>query len=123
MTQDEVISYIKQKKDIEHEISGIYKHKKYSWIEPSGLNIFTCLFFENERGKENNFVVSSGAGDHSRKCAIGLRKQKTYKLEKLTPELLDKIVDEVIPEFYNYVELSIKTYKEKQKLKSMENDF
>ena len=123
MTKDEVISYIKQKKDIEHEISGIYKHKKYSWIEPSGLNVFTCLFFENVKGKENNFVVSSGAGDHSRKCAIGRTKQKTYKLKKLTPELLDKIVDEVIPEFYNYVELNIKTYKEKQKLKSMEHDF
>lgn len=123
MTKDEVISYIKQKKDIEHEISGIYKHKKYCWKEPSGLNVFTCLFFENTKGKENNFVVSSGAGDHSRKCAIGRTKQKTYKLEKLTPELLDKIVDAVIPEFYNCVELNIKTYKEKQKLKSMEDDF
>ena len=123
MTKDEVISYIKQKKDIEHEISGIYKHKKYSWVEPSGVNVFTCVFFENSQGKENNFVVSSGAGDHSRKCAIGRRRQKTYKLEKLTPELLDKIVDEVIPEFYNSVELSIKTYKEKQKLKSMKDDF
>jgi hypothetical protein len=123
MTKDEVISYIKQKKDIEHEISGIYTHKKYSWVEPSGLNVFTCVFFENVRGKQNNFVVSSGAGDHSRKCAIGRRRQKTYKLEKLTPELLDKIVDEVIPEFYNSVELSIKTYKEKQKLKSMKDDF
>lgn len=123
MTKDEVISYIKQKKDIEHEISGIYKHKKYSWVEPSGLNVFTCVFFENVTGKENNFVVSSGAGDYSRKCAIGRQRQKTYKLEKLTPELLDKIVDEVIPEFYNYVELNIKTYKEKQKLKSMEDDF
>lgn len=123
MTKDEVISYIKQKKDIEHEISGIYKHKKYSWVEPSGLNVFTCVFFENVHGKENNFVVSSGAGDYSRKCAIGRRRQKTYKLEELTPELLDKIVEKVIPEFYNYVELNIKTYKEKQKLKSMEDDF
>ena len=42
---------------------------------------------------------------------------------ELTPELLDKIVDEVIPEFYNCVELNIKTYKEKQKLKAMEDDF
>lgn len=123
MTKDEVISYIKQKKDIEHEISGIYKHKKYSWVEPSGLNVFTCVFFENVTGKENNFVVSSGAGDYSRKCAIGRQRQKTYKLEELTPELLDKIVEKVIPEFYNYVELNIKTYKEKQKLKSMEDDF
>ncbi len=123
MTKEEVISYIKSKEYIEHEISGIYKHTKYSWIHSDGLNVFTCLFFENMPGKQNNFVISSGAGDHSRKCAIGRQKQKTYKLNQLTPELLDKIVDEILPQMYCKVEQNIKEYKIKQNIKNFEKDF
>lgn len=123
MTKEEVISYIKQKKNIEHEISGIYKHTELSWVQDSGLNVFTAMFFDNSRGKENNFIVSSGAGDYSRKCAIGRQRQKTYKLNKLTPKLLDSIVDEVLPKMYGEVEKEIKLYKEKKKLKEIEKDF
>ncbi|MBO7526638.1 MAG: hypothetical protein J6T74_01925 [Clostridia bacterium] len=123
MTKEEVISYIKQKKNIEHEISGIYKHTELSWIQDSGLNVFTAMFFDNSMGKENNFIVSSGAGDYSRKCAIGRQRQKTYKLNKLTPKLLDEIVDEVMPKMYGEVEKAIKLYKEKKKLKEIEKDF
>ena len=125
MTREEVISYIKSKKYIEHEISGIYKHTKYSWIHSDGLNIFTCLFFENNimPDKQNNFIIASGAGDHSRKCAIGLQKRKTYKLKQLTPELLDKIVDEILPQMYCEVEQDIKAYKIKQNIKKIEKDF
>ena len=122
MTKDEVISYINQKKNIEHEISGIYKHTELSWIKDSGLNVFTAMFFDNSMGKENNFIVVSGAGDYSRKCAIG-RQQKTYKLNKLTPKLLDEIVDEVMPKMYGEVEKEIKLYKEKNKMKEIEKDF
>ena len=123
MTKDEVISYIKQKKNIEHEISGIYKHTELSWVKDSGLNVFTAMFFDNSRGKENNFIVTSGAGDSSRRCAIGRQRQKTYKLNKLTPKLLDEIVDEVMPKMYGEVEKEIKLYKEKKKLKEIEKDF
>lgn len=123
MTKDEVISYIKQKKNIEHEISGIYKHTELSWIQDSGLNVFTAMFFDNSRGKENNFIVTSGAGDYSRRCAIGRQRQKTYKLNKLTPKLLDVIVNEVMPKMYGEVEKEIKLYKEKKKLKEIEKDF
>lgn len=123
MTKDEVISYIKQKKNIEHEISGIYKHTELSWIKDSGLNVFTAMFFDNSMGKENNFIVVSGARDHSRRCAIGRQRQKTYKLNKLTPKLLDEIVDEVLPKMYGEVEKDIKLYKEKNKLKEIEKDF
>lgn len=123
MTKEEVISYIKQKKDIEHEISGIYKHTELSWIQDSGLNVFTAMFFDNSRGKEDNFVVTSGAGDYSRRCAIGRQRQKTYKLNKLTPKLLDEIVDEVMPKMYGEVEKEIKLFKEKKKLKEIEKDF
>lgn len=123
MTKDEVISYIKQKKNIEHEISGIYKHTELSWIKDSGLNVFTAMFFDNSMGKENNFIVVSGAGDYSRKCAIGRQRQKTYKLNKLTPKLLDEIVDEVMPKMYGEVEKEIKLYKEKNKMKEIEKDF
>lgn len=123
MTKEEVISYITQKKYIVHEISGIYKHTKLSCIQDSGLNIFTCLFFDNMPGKQDNFVISSGAGDHSRKCAIGRRRQKTYKLKQLTPELLDMIVDEILPKMYGEVEKEIKLYKEKNKMKEIEKDF
>lgn len=123
MTREEVISYIKSKKYIEHEISEIYKHTKYSWIHSDGLNVFTCLYFENMPGKQINFVISSGAGDHSRKCAIGRQKQKTYKLNQLTPELLDKIVDEILPQMYCEVEQNIKAYKIKQNIKNFEKDF
>lgn len=123
MTKEEVISYIKQKKNIEHEISGIYKHTELSWVQDSGLNVFTALFFDNSRGKEDNFVVTSGAGDYSRRCAIGRQRQKTYKLNKLTPKLLDEIVDEVMPKMYGEVEKEIKLFKEKKKLKEIEKDF
>jgi hypothetical protein len=123
MTKEEVISYIKQKKDIEHEISGIYKHTKLSWVQDSGLNVFTFMFFDNTTGKEDNFIIGSGAGDHSRKCKIGRQRRKTYKLNKLTPELLDEIVDEVMPKMYGEVEKDIKLYKEKKKLKEIEKDF
>ena len=123
MTKDEVISYIKQKKNIEHDISGIYKHTELSWIHDSGLNVFTAMFFDNSRGKENNFIVTSGAGDYSRRCAIGRQRQKTYKLNKLTPKLLDEIVDEVMPKMYGEVEKEIKLYKEKKKMKEIEKDF
>lgn len=125
MTREEVIAYIKQKKDIEHEISGIgiYKHTKYTWVRESGVNVFSCVFFDNTMGNENNFIVSSGAGDHARKCSIGRQRQKTYKLNKLTPELLDKIVDEIIPQMYCEVEKDIKLYFEEQKLKLIEEDF
>ena len=123
MTREEVISYIKQKKNIEHEISGIYKHTELSWVQASGLNIFTAMFFDNSSGKEGDFIVTSGAGDYSRKCAVGRRRQKTYKLNKLTPELLDMIVDEVLPKMYGEVEKDIKLYKEKNKLKEIESDF
>jgi hypothetical protein len=123
MTKDEVISYIKQKKNIEHEISGIYKHTELSWVQDSGLTVFTAMFFDNSRGKENNFIVTSGAGDYSRRCAIGRQRQKTYKLNKLTPKLLDEIVDEVMPKMYGEVEKEIKLYKEKIKIKDIEKDF
>lgn len=123
MTREEVISYIKQKKDIEHEISGIYKHTKLSWVKESGLNVFTGMFFDNSRGKEDNFIVTTGAGDYSRRCAIGRQRQKTYKLNKLTPKLLDEIVDKVLPKMYSKVEKDIKLYKEKNKLKEIEKDF
>lgn len=123
MTKEEVISYIAKKKNIEHEISGIYKHTELSWIQDSGLNVFTAMFFDNSRGKESNFIVTSGAGDYSRKCAIGRQRQKTYKLNKLTPKLLDEIVDEVMPKMYGEVEKEIKLFKEKKKLKEIEKDF
>lgn len=123
MTKEEVISYIKQKKNIEHEISGIYKHTELSWVKDSGLNVFTAMFFDNSRGKENNFIVTSGAGDYSRRCAIGRQRQKTYKLNKLTPEMLDEIIDEVLPKMYGEVEKDIKLYKEKKKLKEIKKDF
>ena len=123
MTREEVISYIKQKKNIEHEISGIYKHTELSWVQESGLNIFTAMFFDNSSGKEGDFIVTSGAGDYSRKCAVGRQRRKTYKLNKLTPELLDMIVDEVLPKMYGEVEKDIKLYKEKNKLKEIESDF
>lgn len=123
MTREEVISYIKQKKNIEHEISGIYKHTELSWVQESGLNIFTAMFFDNSSGKEGDFIVTSGAGDFSRRCTVGRRRQKTYKLDKLTPELLDVIVDEVLPKMYGEVEKDIKLYKEKNKLKEIESDF
>lgn len=123
MTKEEVISYIAKKKNIEHEISGIYKHTELSWVQDSGLNVFTAMFFDNSRGKENNFIVSSGAGDYSRRCAIGRQRQKTYKLNKLTPKLLDEIVDEVMPKMYGEVEKEIKLFKEKKKLKEIEKDF
>ena len=123
MTKEEVISYIKQKKSIEHEISGIYKHIELSWVQDSGLTVFTAMFFDNSRGKEGNFIVTSGAGDYSRKCAIGRQRQKTYKLNKLTPKLLDEIVDEVMPKMYGEVEKEIKLYKEKIKIKDIEKDF
>lgn len=123
MTKEEVISYIKQKKDIEHVISGIYKHTELSWVQDSGLNVFTAMFFDNSMGKENNFIVTSGAGDYLRRCAIGRQRQKTYKLNKLTPKILDEIVDEVMPKMYGEVEKEIKLYKEKKKLKEIEKDF
>ena len=123
MTKDEVISYIKQKKNIEHEISGIYKHTELSWVQDSGLNVFTAMFFDNSIDKEDNFIVTSGAGDHLRQCAVGRQRQKTYKLNKLTPELLDVIVDEVLPKMYGEVEKEIKLYKEKMKIKDIEKDF
>ena len=123
MTKEEVISYIKQKKDIVHEISSIYKHTKLSWILDSGLNVFTFMFFDTSTGKEDNFIIGSGAGDHSRKCNIGKQRRKTYKLNILTPKLLDEIIDEVLPKMYGEVEKDIKLYKEKNKLKEIEKDF
>ena len=123
MTKEEVISYIKQKKNIEHEISGIYKHIELSWVQDSGLTVFTAMFFDNSRGKEGNFIVVSGAGDYLRRCAIGRQRQKTYKLNKLTPKLLNEIVDEVMPKMYGEVEKEIKLYKEKIKIKDIEKDF
>jgi hypothetical protein len=74
------------------------------------------MFFDNTTGKEDNFIIGSGAGDHSRKCKIGRQRRKTYKLNKLTPELLDEIVDEVMPKMYGEVEKEIKLYKEKKKI-------
>lgn len=76
MTKDEVIYYIKQKKDIKHEISRIYKYTKLSWVKESGLTVFTCMFFDNSIGKEYNFIVTTGAGDHSRKCSVGRQRKK-----------------------------------------------
>ena len=123
MTQEEVIAYIKQKKDIEHDISSIYKHTKFSWINESGLNVYTVMFFDNLSGKENEFIVSSSAGDHSSKCFVGRQRKKIYQLNELTPELLDEIVDEVIPKLYGEVEKDIKLYKEQEKLKEVDKDF
>lgn len=123
MTKDEVISYIKQKKDIEHEISGIYKHKKYSWVEPSGLNVFTCLFFENVKGKENNFVVSSGAGDRSPESHFLKTHNKYYHPNELTPEKIDQIIAEDIPELYKLTMKDVTDYLESNKIKSLNEDF
>lgn len=76
MTKDEVISYIKQKKYIEHEISSIYKHTKLSWVQYSGLNVFTGMYFANSSDKDYDFIVVSLAGDHSSSCNVGRQKQK-----------------------------------------------
>jgi hypothetical protein len=125
MTKEEVFNYLEHKKDMEHEVSSIYKHTKYTWRHNDGMNIFTCVCFEDGRyeGHNSNFVASSGARDHLRKCAIGRKRQKTYKLNTLTPELLDEIVDDVLPQLYSEVNKYVKLYIEKQKLKSIEKDF
>ena len=93
-----------------------YSEHSYASLKAWHLSVrFLC--------KEDNFIVTTGAGDYSRKCSVGRQRKKTYKLNKLTPKLLDEIVDKVLPKMYSGVEKAIKLYKEKNKLKEIEKDF
>lgn len=115
MTQKEVMTYIGNKPEMEHCIAGVWKNIKYYEKTPNRETL-VVLFFDNSRGHEDEFLIQSMSN------GTQIRNKK-YNLAKLTPQLLDYIVDEVMADMYGKTKQDVLKNKEKKKLKSLNEDF
>lgn len=123
MTDEEIMLYIGKKPKIKHWMAGIYCHTDLSWEKEDGINTMVCLYCDNANGHEDEFVISSGCGSHNPDVDFCKTYQKVYKKNKLTPELLDKIIENDIPALYKKTYKDIMDYYVKIKKADLEKDF
>lgn len=122
MTRDEILIHIHNHPKMHHFLASIYQHEDYTWDKESGLNASACLFIDNYE-HEGDLVVTTGAGDRSPKSNFLKNHKKYYHPNELTPEKIDKIIAEDIPELYKLTMKDVTDYLESNKIKSLNEDF
>ena len=122
MTEKEILTHIRNHPKMHHLLASIYEHEDYTWAKESGLNASAHLFIDNNKHK-GELVVTTGAGDRSPESDFLKTHKKYYKPETLTPEKIDQIIAEDIPELYKLTMKDIVEYLESNKIKSLNEDF
>lgn len=122
MTRDEILIHIHNHPKMHHFLASIYQHEDYTWDKESGLNASACLFIDNYE-HEGDLVVTTGAGDRSPKSNFLKNHKKYYHPNELTPEKIDQIIAEDIPELYKLTMKDVTDYLESNKIKSLNEDF
>ena len=123
MTNEEIMEYLSKKPKIKHLLGDIFCHTELCWEKEDGINTMVCLYCDNANGHEDEFVVSSGCGSHKQDVDFCKTYQKVYKKKTLTPKLLDKIIENDIPELYDKTYKAIMDYYVKIKKADLEKDF
>lgn len=123
MTDSEIMEYVCKKPKIKHWLGDICCHTDLSWEKEDGINTMVCLYCDNAHGHEDEFVVSSGCGNHNQDVDFCKTHKKVYKKNILTPELLDKIIEKDIPALYKKTYKDIMDYYVKIKKADLEKDF
>lgn len=122
MTRDEILIHIHNHPKMHHFFASIYHHEDYTWDKESGLNASACLFIDNYE-HEGDLVVTTCAGDRSPKSNFFKNHKKYYHPNELTPEKIDQIIAEDIPELYKLTIKDVTDYLESNKIKSLNEDF
>ena len=122
MTRDEILTHIHNHPKMLHLLATIYQHKDYTWVKESGLNASACLFIDNNE-HDGDLVVTTGAGDRSPGSHFLKSHNKYYHPNELTPEKIDQIIAEDIPELYKLTMKDVVDYLESNKIKSLNEDF
>ena len=123
MTDSEIMEYVSKKPKMVHFMAGIYCHTDLTWEKEDGINTIVCVYCDNAREHEDEFVVSSGCGSRDRNVDFSKTHKKVYKKKILTPELLDKIIENDIPALYNKTYKDIMDYYVSNKKADIEKDF
>lgn len=123
MTDSEIMEYVSKKPKIKHFMAGIYCHTDLTWEKEDGINTIVCLYCDNARGHEDEFVISSGCGNRNSDVDFCKTHKKVYKKNTLTPELLDKIIEKEIPALYKKTYKDVMDYYVKIKKAALEQDF
>lgn len=122
MTRNEILNHIQNHPKMCHLLASIYQHVDYTWAKESGLNASACLFIDNNE-HDGDLVVTSGAGDRSPESDFLTSHNKYYHPNELTPEKIDQIIAEDIPELYKLTIKDVTDYLESNKIKSLNEDF
>jgi len=122
MTRNEILTHIHNHPKMHHLLASIYQHEDYTWAKESGLNASACLFIDNNE-HNGDLVVTTGAGDRSPESDFLKTHNKYYHPNELTPEKIDQIIAEDIPELYKLTMKDVTDYLESNKIKSLNKDF
>ena len=122
MTRDEILTHIHNHPKMHHLMASIYQHEDYTWAKESGLNATAYLFIANSE-HDGDLVVTTGAGDISPESDFLKTHDKYYNPNELTPEKIDQIIAEDIPELYKLTMKDVTDYLENNKIKSLNEDF
>lgn len=123
MTDTEIMEYVSKKPKMKYFICDIYCHTDLSWEKEDGINTLVCVYCDNANGHEDEFVVSSGCGNHNKDVDFCKTHKKVYKKNTLTPELLDEIIEKDIPALYKKTYKDVMDYYVKIKKDDLEQDF
>ena len=115
MTRNEILTHIHNHPKMHHLLASIYQHEDYTWAKESGLNASACLFIDNNE-HNGDLVVTTGAGDRSPDSDFLKTHIKYYHPNELTPEKIDKIIAEDIPELYKLTMQDVTDYLESNKI-------
>lgn len=122
MTRDEILIHIHNHPKMHQLLASLYQHEDYTLEKESGLNVFVCLFIDNYEHNVD-LVVTTGAGDRSPDSDFLKIHNKYYNPNELTPEKIDQIIAEDIPELYKLTMKDVYDYLESNRIKSLNDDF
>lgn len=122
MTKNEILNHIHNHPKMRHLLASIYQHEDYTWVKESGLNASAYLFIDNNE-HDGDLVVTTGAGDRSPESHFLKTHDKYYHPDELTPEKIDQIIAEDIPELYKLTMKDVTDYLESNKIKALNEDF
>lgn len=123
MTRDEILTHIHNHPKMHHLMFSIYRHEDYTWAKENGLNVSASLLIDTSSEHEGDLVVSTGAVDRSPGSDFLKTHKKYFHPNELTPEKIDQIIAEDIPELYKLTMKDITDYLESNKIKSLNKDF